>query len=66
MTNRNLTRLLVLGAALAAAAGLLTGCNEEGERPLHFDKGKYVGPQDAPLSPEQSDALKQRMNNQRY
>ena len=66
MTKKNLTRLLVVGAARAAAAGLLSGCNEEEARPLHFEKGKYAGPQDTPLSAEQLDSLKQRLNNERF
>lgn len=65
MTTKSITRLLAVGAALAAAAGLLAGCNDE-ERPLHFAKGKYAGPQDAPLSAEQLDSLKQRVNNGRF
>ena len=65
MTKKTLTHLLA-AAALVASAGLLAGCNEEAERPLHFEKGKYVGPQDAPLSAEQLDALKQRVDRGRY
>ncbi|HYG89966.1 MAG TPA: hypothetical protein VD978_27350 [Azospirillum sp.] len=63
--NKNLTRLVLLGAMLAMAVPL-AGCNEEGERPLHFEKGKYTGPSDSPLSQQQLDTLKQRLNNGRF
>ena len=65
MSRKTFTHLLA-AAALVASAGLLAGCNEEAERPLHFEKGTYQGPQDTPLSAERLDALKQRVNQGRF
>jgi len=51
--------------ALAAAAGLLAGCNEaESGRPLTYEKGVYQGQQDEPLTNETREQLRQRMSIQ--
>ena len=59
--NTKLTGLV----ALAAAAGLLAGCNEaESGRPLTYEKGVYKGKQDEPLTDEAREQLRQRMSIQ--
>ncbi len=53
--------------ALALGAAVLAGCNDEEQaRPLHLEKGVYKGAADAPLTPQQLDALRQRASGQRF
>ncbi len=63
--NKILTPHLLFGVLLAMAAPL-AGCNEDGDRPLHFEKGRYAGPSDPPLSQEQLNTLKQRLDKGRF
>jgi hypothetical protein len=53
---------------ITAMAGIvlgLGGCREEElGRPLFYDKGKYQGTADEPLSPETVEQLRQRVRGQ--
>ena len=57
---------LALGCAVAVVASL-GGCREdEQDRVLIFDKGKYAGKPDTPVSAEAHKALRQRGQHQRF
>ncbi|GAB4226127.1 MAG: hypothetical protein Kow0032_03170 [Methyloligellaceae bacterium] len=54
MGRKTFTALVVAAAALG-----LAGCKDS-PRPLHYNKGEYIGKPDTPLTKEQRDALRHR------
>lgn len=57
---------IALAGCLVAVGLALGGCREnEQDRTLMFDKGKYLGKPDRPLSDEQVDELRHRAEQQR-
>ncbi len=57
-------RTLMLGLAAAMAGGLGACREEELDRPLSYEKGKYIGKKGTRLNDEQLRALQQRHRNQ--
>lgn len=62
-----MTKQACIGVWLAIlGVGMLQGCEQEQSRPLSYQKGTYQGQADAPLAPEQVEALRQRAAAQKF
>ncbi len=64
MKMANMRRILILLTAVAMAAALGACREEERNRPLAYEKGKYSGMKNAPLSEDRLRMLRQRHRTQ--